>query len=164
MLELERVTTEYVANQDRISLTANEKSGGTARLWLTRRIADRLIPALLKAVQPRHEDPVYVEVLDEIAQHRAEQRQERQPPVKVVQPDREWLVDRIDLKMATAGTRVVFVSAEDERAQLTFNVELLRQWLGILRRLYSQAEWSTDIWPDSLSSPQAPKKPPTVLH
>lgn len=164
MIDLERMTTEYVADEDRISISARIKGDGTIRLWLTRRIADRMVPALAKVVQPRHEDPAYAEVVGEMAQQRAEQNHEPQEPVKPTHPDQEWLVCKIDLRMAKAGAVLIFAGSESEHARLTMTFELLRQWLAILRRVYQAGEWPLAVWPNALQEGAARPVAPKILH
>jgi hypothetical protein len=165
MIELERMTTQYVATEDRISITANVKSGGTARLWLTRRIGDRMVAALVKAVQPRHRDRAYAELIGEMTQQEAEQRLEPQPEVQAATPDHEWLIDKISLQFPTGAVVVRLTGPQGQEAGMALSTEVVRQWLGILRRVYQHGEWPIDQWPESVRrEPVAAPRHPVVLH
>jgi hypothetical protein len=164
MLEFDRITTLYSQEQDRVSLNATLREGGTARLWLTQRMVHRLIPALVKIIEPIHADPVYAEIIAGVSQQKAVERQEPQTPVKVTEPEHEWLVSKVELKQPQSGAVVVFCSAAGQQAQVTMNAELLRQWLSILRRVYFSAEWQGAEWPDWMVVPPTPATVPKVLH
>lgn len=158
------MTTQYVADEDRILISASTAKGGTVRLWLTHRIVGRLVPALAKLVQPRHQDPVYCKVMDEIAQQNAEQRQEPQEPVIAASPGHEWLVRKINIQKGERGVALVFVGPDGERARISFSGELLRQWLGIVRRVCRTADWTDADRSDRMPETPAAGKHPTVLH
>jgi hypothetical protein len=164
MKQLDRVTTLYSQEQDRISLNALDKQGGSIRLWLTQRIFARLVPRLAKLVEPKHDDPVYASVLASVAQQRAVEQQEPAKPVQLVEVAQEWLVCKIDMKMSPAGIILIFASADGERAQLAMNGGLLRQWLAILRRVYQSAEWKGTDWPDWMDPPVTTQRSSQILH
>lgn len=164
MLELERITVIYSEDQDRIAINAAVRDGGTARLWLTQRLANRLIPVLINQIKPRHEDPIYVDIMAGVAQQRAVARQEPQAPVKVTEPDHEWLISKIDLQMPTSGTVVIFYDASGKSARVAFRTEVLRQWLSILQRAYTAAEWRGTDWPEWMTTPAATQAANRMLH
>lgn len=165
MLELDTITTLYSTDQDRISLNARVKEGGTARIWLTQRIVHRLIPALVNIVKPKHDDPVYAEVIASVAQQRAVDRHEPQAPVQVAaETEHEWLVNKIDLQLPKQATILIFSSADGRTARLVMNAELLRQWLAILRRVYVTSEWKGAEWPEWMDPPAPEVSKPKVLH
>jgi hypothetical protein len=164
MLELDRVTTLYSREQDRISLNSILREGGTARIWLTQRIVHRLIPALVKIVEPSHADRVYAEIVAGVSQQKAVDRQEPLAPVKVTEPEHEWLVSKVELKQLQSGTLVIFCSATGQQARVAMNAVLMRQWLSILRRVYITAEWQGADWPDWMAMPPQSETAPKVLH
>ena len=164
MLELERITVVYSEDQDRIAINAAVRDGGIARLWLTQRLANRLIPALINLIKPRHEDPTYVDIMAGVAQQRAVARQEPQTPVKVTEPNHEWLINKIDLQMPPSGTVIIFYDASGQSARVIFQGDLLRQWLSILQRAYTGAEWRGTDWPDWMTAPEATQAANRLLH
>lgn len=164
MLELERITTLYSPEQDRVSLNATLRAGGTARIWLTQRIIHKLVPALISIVEPRHKDPVYTEIIAGVSQQKAVERHEPQAPVNVTEPTHDWLVSKVDLQIAQSGAVVIFCNAKGQKARVAMNGELLRQWLSILRRVYLMAEWHGAEWPAWMAVPQPSEATPKVLH
>jgi hypothetical protein len=60
-----------------------------------------------------------------------------------------WLVREINIKKFDAGYVLTFQGrVEDFAAQSGMSEALLRQWLGILRRLCLTAGWTAADWPD----------------
>ena len=45
---LQRVTTAYLENEDRLRLTGELADGDTVVCWLTQRLLNRLVPGLIK--------------------------------------------------------------------------------------------------------------------
>jgi hypothetical protein len=164
MLELKRITTLYEADQDRMSLTAQLGDGSFARIWLTQRIVNRLIPALINQVRPDHVDGTYADVIAGVAQQRAVERHEPQAPVRAAEAGHEWLVSKINMQIGQNGAILSFCNADGETAKLAMNAELLRQWLAILRRVYLMAEWQGADWPRWMATPSTPDTATKVLH
>jgi hypothetical protein len=164
MLILDRITTLYSAEEDRLSISATIKDGGTARIWLTQRITNRLIPPLLKLVGPKKDDPLYSEVIAEIAQQKAVERQEVVAPVRVQEVQHEWLVHKIDLSLASSGAALKLWNLDGQGADVNLHGELLRQWLDIVRRLYIKAGWTGVDWPDWMKAAETPRKKSQILH
>jgi hypothetical protein len=164
MLEFEKITMAYSEDEDRISISAVLRDGGTARIWLTQRMANRLIPALINAIKPRHKDPAYVDIIAGVSLTKAIARQEPQAPVSAKEPGHEWLVSKIDLQMPTSGAVVIFYGTAGQSARIGFNFDLLRQWLSILQRVYAAAEWRGADWPDWMAAPSEKKAADRLLH
>ena len=164
MLDLQRITVLYSEEQDRISINAAVRDGETARIWLTQRMTNRLIPALINVIKPRHEDPVYAEIIAGVSHQKAVSRQEPSAPVTANAPEHEWLVSKIDLQMPPSGTVVIFYSPTGQSARIGFNGDLMRQWLSILQRVYVAAEWRGTDWPEWMATPAINQGTDRVLH
>lgn len=133
-------------------------------MWLTQRIANRLVEALVKRVEPEHSDTTYVEVMSAISQRQAEATREPSAPVKVASPDYEWLVAKIDLALPRSGVVLTFSDAVDQTARISMNNQLVRQWLSILRTNYIVAGWDTREWPEWITPTASLKPRGTVIH
>lgn len=153
MMYLDRITTVYAHDEDRICLNALSSDGGAIRVWLTQRILHRLVPELAKRLKPKHSDSEYASLLASVAQQRAVDRHSPLPPVESENVEHQWLVAKIDLQWSETRIVFVFTSAAGDAAQLAMEPELLRQWLAILRRVYISAEWSGADWPDWIDTP-----------
>ena len=54
---LTRITTRYVALEDRIRLAGEVEGAGMVSIWLTRRLLQRLLPKLLRGLEPAPANP-----------------------------------------------------------------------------------------------------------
>lgn len=60
-----------------------------------------------------------------------------------------WLVREINVKVFDSGIALTFAGSDDEeQARCGFSEDLMRQWLGILRRVCLRAGWTSEEWPD----------------
>ena len=94
MSTLQRITTEYVEQEDRIRLSGEFASGDTVVLWLTQRLLHRLVPHLtawlarqvapassIPAVEAAHQD-----IVQGFAQQAARAQLAPEPPVRASSP------------------------------------------------------------------------------
>lgn len=183
MINLTRMTAEYVDHEDRIALIGDGGSDGIVRLWLVRPLIAKLVPALTDVVKPRHDDPGYVKVIDTFRQAAAEQQHTPQPPVNyvstkapqvqsapigapprdvraeaamrlVVKDSNEWLVREMKVRVLETGFALLFVAEDERTVSCGFSEDLLRQWLGILRKVCLKAGWVSPDWPEWMQENQ----------
>lgn len=171
MKELQRITTEYIAEQDRIRLSG-EFEGSSATLWLTRRIIKGLIPLLLewlKKTAPsiaklnkpieykdkveRGSLPNYAdEAIHGFAQAAALSSLAHQSPVIASAAALNYLVQIIDIETGDIAVKLVFKASSEEITleplHITMNEQVLRQWLYIIFDQLKYSEWQLDIWPE----------------
>ena len=57
MINLERITTEYVEVEDRIRLTGESEDNQTIVLWLTQRLLTQIISHLLGLIEKQSPTP-----------------------------------------------------------------------------------------------------------
>lgn len=136
-------TLTYHEVEDRLQLVSQGEDDEVLVLWLTRRLADRLVQALFQ----RMEGPANA-VVQTWAQQVARATFEPSDPVTVTSADRQCLVQSIDIvPLVDEGQELVFRAPFCE-ARFAMNGVLLRQWLGILHGWYLHAGWETaQIWP-----------------
>lgn len=188
---LQRLTTEYIDDEDRIRLAGETDGGETVRLWLTQRMLLRLLPLLFRWLDKnpgvsdetapkagdgdggdtRQSDPARKEALQRFAQQGAGESLESTTPVRAEQAALEWLVREVDIASGKNGVRLVFKptdnAAEEDTITLVLETRALRQWLVILFRHFSTAGWPLEVWPRWLreASQQAKSgKSGVVLH
>lgn len=152
---IRKLTHAYAAVEDRIALTALTTADETLLLWLTRRLANRLIAPLTahldeqvraSAGQAGSAPP---ELLHAFEQSAAEVQLRPQAPVRPEQAAVEGLLTEVDL--APRGDRLVLsLKWAGGRASLAFTPTELRQWLLILHKVYAAAGWTPGPWPDWL--------------
>lgn len=172
MKELQRITTEYRAEQDRMRLMGEIEGSNTATLWLTRRILKALIPLLLEWLQTTPPSIAKVHRTKEItdkfnrgslsnyadeavqgfAQAAALSSLAHQSPVRPSIETLNYIVQTIDIETRDIAVKLVFKPAQEESTleplQITMNEQVLRQWLYIIHDQLSNAEWQLDIWPE----------------
>lgn len=146
--ELTRITTRYIAAEDRVRLVGERAGGSEVAIWLTLRLLQRLVPKLLVhleamrgALEPNRELLLGFAQQNALAAH---------VPVAPVGPSAEaefWLAERASIRRSTQALTITFESAEGGAASLYLPPVVLHQWLAILYRVYSSAQWPMDIWP-----------------
>lgn len=175
MSTLQRITTEYVEEEDRIRLTGELASGDIAVLWLTQRLVNRLVPHLaawlarqvtpasaIPSVQAAHRD-----IVQGFAQQAARAQLAAAPPVLASSSQAGRRVDSVDLTQGESVVVLTFKGEAEAHATLTLAAQPLRQWLSIVFEQCLRGEWPTTVWPAWMEPAQASSTPATrsaVLH
>ncbi len=162
---LQRLTTEYTDHEDRLRLTGETPTGTTVVLWLTQRMANRVIPHLCHWLETTSEGGERADWQQHFAQQAAEHALPPQAPVQRHTAGAQWLVHSIDVTAGQGGVALTFKTPQASAACATLHLEAvpMRQWLGIVQAQYVLADWPMAVWPDWLR--QAPPHPrPHVLH
>lgn len=164
MMELARLTTEYVDAEDRVRLTGASAQGQTQVMWLTHRLLDRLLPHLFAWLERRFGALPHADVLAEFEQQRALQAITHQSPVIAAQTQC-YLVDAIDVTGQDEQLSLVFKCADAWAARLSLQPTSLHQWLSIVEQAYQRAGWSMSVWPSWMHVASArPSHAPVILH
>ena len=164
MITLQRITSEYIESEDRIRLIAISDAEKTLILWLTQRLLVRLIAHFLgwlekEAPEVARSSAIGNETksaLQGMAQQSAAAKLPEQSAVTANSDSAALLVKEIDIKMSEEVVLLVFKCDEAWKAELSFTVQQLRQWLGMIHRLWRLAEWPVSIWPDWMDDNQQP--------
>lgn len=146
-------------------MSVSGRQGENAVLWMTRRIAERLGPALINEVKALP-DEALVQQADQPQQANQaaqvyEQLQARLmlkqwEPVRVAEQAPELLVNKINLTKTAEGIVAMrFVCNQGEQWVQVMTQTELRQWLQMLQGLFARASWRTDIWPSWLQKGKA---------
>lgn len=148
MNALERITCEYVENEDRIRLSGEVASSAPIVIWLTRRMMQRLLPVLIPLLEDKRADPQYAEIMQVFAQQAARSVLRSQVPVKAQLDSEAWVAASVDIALAVQAVTLTFRAVNGQAASLEMEALPLRQWLGILHDIYIKAEWPQEVWPD----------------
>ncbi|MFZ2853856.1 MAG: hypothetical protein WAZ34_07065 [Rhodocyclaceae bacterium] len=156
MNNVKKTTLSYDESEDRLRLAIEDDAGQASALWLTQRLAGRLVQALVRwlgseadhrvgttrdAVQSWEQDAA-------LALHRGSE------PVQINGEVRRGLLTSIDLARHAGDVHsVIFHWADDQAACLNLTMVELRQWLGIMHGLYVKAEWPRQVWPSWFELP-----------
>ena len=163
MVELQRITTEYIDTEDRLRLSGEVGAQATVVVvWLTQRLLNLLIPPLCKWLERQSDvmtgagNPTIglpTDVVQSFAQQAAVAALEQQAPVRAPVHASMFqsggLVDGVQLLLGDHGVvlRFQLQAQGGDGIQLTLQTQLLRQWLNIVHDQYRQAGWPLDIWP-----------------
>lgn len=160
-LAVTRATLAYNQTQDRISLTCALKNRECVVLWLTARLASRLVPHLCqlstqapdtasgngqRKVSDNHASALRRE--DDATMGAAStQTPAPEMPVVAGADSAEWVVTAVDL---TNGPMLVQLGFRDDQGHAPVLLSLehtqLAEWSEGLKRCYAQAGWSMDCW------------------
>ncbi len=162
MQELQRITTGYVDAEDRMRLTGELNSGDTVEVWLSQRLLLRLLPHLTLWLEQRGSTAFPVEIEQALEQHAASGNLSAETPVRHTGQDRSWLAQAVDMNAGDHAMRLAFRRDGETPATLTLSVQALRQWLGILRAMWRQAEWPAEVWPEWMG--EAEVSPARATH
>ena len=158
---VKRFTTEYVPAEDRIRISLERADDSLVVLWLTRRLAARLVPQIVKVVDalPRLTGKVKEKASDNLqrrSQLDALGKIEQQAPVLAgeLPPDLDsYLISSIGVRLTRSVVLIDFKADKDTIIQtLPFPEDAMRQWLGVLNLNFRKAQWPEDIWPTWITS------------
>ncbi|MEX2131828.1 MAG: hypothetical protein WD772_10100 [Pseudohongiellaceae bacterium] len=155
MPDLQRITSLYIETEDRFQLTGETTAQGTVAIWLTQRLLSKLLPHLVNWLEQggraislqSHVDERIIEHLQDFAQLDAQKDLTMQPAVSVSSETPVWLAHTIDVVHLPDAIKLVIKGDNNREAGLLLNSKELRQWLSILRKLWTAAAWPDAFWP-----------------
>jgi hypothetical protein len=165
---LKRMTTEYDEKEDRVRITGEADDGQALVMWITNRLGRRAVPGIVrwldKDVPPSGVPlPGKGNALQSFAQEAAVASLNPQKPVAASPNAKKWLIQSIDIAATGRHMTLTFHGPPDQSAVIRFDATQLRQWLAILHRGWTQADWSPLVWPDWIKREDAPHQD-TVIH
>ena len=150
-----KFSQSYDQQEDRILLVAETIDGGRIRFWLTQRLANRLVEALVnlfentdgRGVQAEHQSKVQSwEQAVAVAQHQP------QEPV-VAQADKpDSLIHTVNIE-ARGQAYILTLAGTYDSAVMSLNSVELRQWFSGLHSHYVAAAWPQGMWPAWITTP-----------
>ncbi|MDQ0464973.1 hypothetical protein QO010_002757 [Caulobacter ginsengisoli] len=156
MSEIHKFTLAYDAAEDRLAFDAEDSGGETTRLWLTERLCRNLAPALIKLLTEKGAakatGAVAESTVQSWAQVAAMQGFGGTPAVKLKAQAPSGLVSAVHVTPTNGRFLVKFDFAGQSRS-INFDEPALRQTLALMQRLYRQAGWPAEIWPDWIADP-----------
>ena len=162
MRKLLRITTKYIEIEDRLRMDGETSDGAAMSLWLTQRLLIRLAKKGIEFLDEQPLELTKIPATDEesrsefqsIMQQSAKTETQREDAVLVNKDSQSLIIREIDLKHSNEGIVLVFRESQEKQAMLVLSLKHLRQWLGILCKLWQQAEWPMDIWPNWVIAPE----------
>lgn len=189
MLTLQRITSEYVATEDRFRLSGITDKGGEVSYWVTQRLLLRLLNFLLDWLETHREElerqaatdmlgPVVTrsakrsgQAGEKVSREEEEGDEEEAESETGETPEEDKatsaeLLFEADIRIAATRITVVFKPRKSEHSQLSLQLDEAWQWVAILHTLWKRAEWNLSPWPDWVEEVKAPHPSKSVgyLH
>jgi hypothetical protein len=139
-----------VASEDRLRLETVSDSGELQAIWVTRRLADRFVPALAKhveqQVQPSVSKPIMLSINQD--QVRKERASNPAPPVPLQREITPWLCRTMHLKKREQG--LIWTMTDDATidAHMILTGNTVRALLDVFLNNFRKLEWSEEAFPE----------------
>ena len=151
LFQIQTFTARYDPAEDRLRLDAIDVKARKQALLLTRRLADRVIPALVSHLEGKTPEGIPADLAQGMSQSRA--RQARQtadtsPAVVAESGTPPWLCRTIHVQKAQQGLNVIFTDDVSVSAVMPMVEANLRAVLDIFLELYTKANWPTEPFPE----------------
>lgn len=179
--EVTRATLAFDINEDRVSLRCLLSSDAVVVLWLTARLARKLVPHLRSLIDdlPSGSPAIHGPAADEEAaeprnvvdqnsglkSHETGEDRELNAPVLAEPGSASWVVTSIDV---TNGPMLVRLCFRNEREDLSTLLSIehtqLARWLDGLRQCYVQAGWSMECWEEPAAELTQPTSRRVLMH
>ena len=158
MFNIITVTMQFDPLEDRIIMDCSNKSKDTQRLWLTRRLLNRLIPSLTDQLEVNSSNKISKELEQAFAQEKAEIKKIKTKSVVLKKDNPSWLVTSVKVEKSTFEFKLLFINEKgletvgkddnQKKAEFVLAISNLRQWLNALFKIYTKAEWDTKCFPN----------------
>jgi len=166
LLLLNKVTLRYNKAEDRIRMDAQSGGGQVVAFWFTQRLCRELIKGFVNYFDKA--SPVTTRTLPHnLAAVQGFLHGKARGSIKPASPVGDSgvqveLINKLQMRASNNRVQIEFPLPEKTRAVLVMKPMEARQWLDILYQQYLLADWSVDIWPDWVKSPQSNKEAPTL--
>jgi hypothetical protein len=151
LFRIQTFTGRYDPVEDRFRFDAVNAQGGKQAFFLTRRLVDRLIPALASHLEGKTPEGMPADLAQGMSQSRARQARqtgEAKPAVAVDAETPTWLCRTIHVQKAPNGLNLIFTDDARINAVMPMVEANLRAVLDILLDLYAKANWPTEPFPE----------------
>lgn len=156
MAEIHKFSLSYDAAEDRIAWDAEYKDGSTTRMWLTQRLCQAVVKAIVPMVAQTGPQPASTS--GEAAVQSWEQAAAMADFGKVapVRPQPQTVVGLVKtVNIAPAQDKVILTMdfGAPGPCVIGINVPQIRQTLSVIHGLYVAAGWPVDFWPAWITDP-----------
>lgn len=157
-----RLTGSYDADEDRIRLAVLDEQDSPLALWITQRLANRLVKGLVKLLEknalPGEISAPNKTAMQAFQQASSDLRMQRGRSVQAPPETELGLVTNVAVRPRKDTIILEFSCGNGESVAMPLGMTPLRQFLRVLHRLYIRADWpGEDIWPDWLTEENSAK-------
>lgn len=175
VLIMRTVTMAFDPTEDRVFMDASDSAGQVERLWLSRRLLDRLIPALtgqLEKLVSFKDETISNAAIQSFAQEKAVLEKAEQSPISKNENSTTWLVTSVQVGQSNNKFQLRFVNEQGvakektirKRGVFTLEKPNLRQWLNAVFNIYKKAEWNTGVFPDWIDDSNSSAQPSLTIN
>ncbi len=153
MLIINKITVAYVPEEDRLRLAVQSIKGDHLTLWLTARLAVRLVECLIRELEKKVDNQANQNPLQAMNQFNQWQQSASQgsiPVVKEVPSQQEGptiLINAVDVGCRGDGYILTFRWSTEDGVRMVFDSKQIRQWLQIVYGQFKIARWPLTVWP-----------------
>ena len=151
------VTMGFDPAEDRIYMDSSDGKGSVQRLWLSRRLLDKLIPTLTDQLEKQSTRNIPTDLEQSFAQEKAEINKKKTTAIKALNDNPSWLVTSVNIRKTKHEFQLVFIDDRKKKnkgkkqiANFNLATNNLRQWLNAIFKIYRKASWDTKNFPDWL--------------
>lgn len=148
MFTIETITGHADFTEDRIRLDAISPEGETQSIFLTRRLADRMVPLLVDRAEQQVTPGVPKEIGLAMNQEQLRMERDENPiaPVEAKQGSSRWLCHTVHL--TEDQDQVIWTLTDDDNtAVMGLPGDGVRNVLEVLLIVYQGLEWTTQAFP-----------------
>lgn len=167
MFMIQKITPRYDQEQDRLSLNVQNAEGQVLLLWLTQRLANRLVQTLggwLDEALDAGTAGQATSALHAFEQSVAQAHLKAHRPVEPEAAQAAILLTSVDLARSPDGYALTFKWGGEDGARLFLSLLELRQLLGIISSLFAAADWPRHAWPPWFAAETGADAASIVLH
>ncbi len=163
-MQLTRITTEYIIEEDRIRLTGEADESETVVIWLTQRLLTRLLPEIFQWLEGQEAASLRPEVLLEWRLRQAREALAPETPIRAPHPCMTVLTRSVDLTRGDETLLLRFRGAEDVCATQALAGTPPAPVDTILHDAWARSEWPATIWPEWVRDGAGQAAPQGVMH
>ena len=156
MAEVHKFSLSYDAAEDRLAWDAEDHDGVATRMWLTQRLCQAVVKAIVPLIVQSGPLPRGGETaVQSWEQAAAVAALGKIPPVRPQPQSPAGLVGRVDIKPDPGKLVLTFHFGAEQPCTIGIELPQLRQTLAVIHGLYVAAGWPLDFWPAWISTPSA---------
>lgn len=156
---IQTFTVSYDAHEDRVRLAAVDKTEQVQAIWLTRRLLDRLLPALVRTLDTQVSDAMPLEFAQSLQQEQVRQGRRLGDPPEAVDAQQStccWLCSTVHVTKSESGVELTLTDGTQE-ATMSLGAVQLRVVLDIFAATYRTADWALSAFPAWLIETDPPE-------
>ena len=163
MFHIHKISQRYDSREDRIEVAIQNESGVVVKLWMTQRLANRMLAVLVKWLPDLHEDAKLsqqsLNSSDAQSDVISKSSGEDNGAVKFDCASEEGLLKSVDMNYQQKDYALTFKWGVTGAASITMGLEQLNGFIDGMALLYRSAGWDMKTFPDNKVNTLSSKAP-----